>query len=56
MSARRYPEEPVFASPSEQLFVEALQENLPDDAVLICGRRFSDRGQDREADGDDKRY
>ncbi|WP_034511503.1 NERD domain-containing protein [Blastococcus sp. URHD0036] len=50
MTARRYPEEPVFAAPSEQLFVEALQENLPDDAVLICGRRFSDRGQDREAD------
>jgi hypothetical protein len=50
VTARRYPAEPVFAASSEQLFVEALQENLPDDAVLICGQRFSDRGQDREAD------
>ena len=50
MTARRYPDEPVYGSPAEQLFVEALQENLPDDAVLFCGQRFSDRRQDREAD------
>ena len=41
---------PVFGSAAEQLFVEALQEQLPDDAVLFCGLRFSDRSQDREAD------
>ena len=50
MTARRYPDEPVYGSPAEQLFVEALQEQLPDDAVLFCGQRFSDRRQDREAD------
>jgi hypothetical protein len=50
VTARRYPDEPVYGSPAEQLFVEALQENLPHDAVLFCGQRFSDRRQDREAD------
>jgi hypothetical protein len=50
VTARLFPAQPVFAAASEQLFVEALQEHLPDDAVLICGQRFSDRGQDREAD------
>ena len=50
MTARRFPEAPVFASYAEQLFADALQENLPDDAVLFCGQRFSDRRQDREAD------
>ncbi|SFL38110.1 nuclease-related domain-containing DEAD/DEAH box helicase [Geodermatophilus ruber] len=50
MTARRYPDEPVFGSPAEQLFVEALQENLPDDAVLFCNLRFSDGREDREAD------
>ncbi|CCH89514.1 putative nuclease [Modestobacter italicus] len=50
MTARRFPETPVFASPAERLFVEALQDHLPDDVVLICGQRFSDRNEDREAD------
>ena len=50
MTARRFPDAPEFASPAERLFVEALQEHLPDDAVLFCGQRFSDRKQDREAD------
>src|SRR3954447_4455516 len=50
VTARRFPESPVFASHAEQLFADALQENLPDDAVLFCGQRFSDRKQDREAD------
>ncbi|RBY91055.1 NERD domain-containing protein [Blastococcus sp. TF02A-30] len=50
MTARRFPDQPVYGSSAEQLFVEALQENLPDDAVLFCGQRFSDRQQDREAD------
>jgi hypothetical protein len=50
VTARRFPAEPRFASHAEQLFVEFLQENLPDDVVLFCGQRFSDREQDREAD------
>ncbi|GAB3358747.1 nuclease-related domain-containing DEAD/DEAH box helicase [Modestobacter lapidis] len=40
----------MFASHAERLFVETLQEHLPDDAVLFCGQRFSDGRQDREAD------
>ena len=44
MTARRYPDEPVYGSPAEQLFVEALQENLSDDdVVLFCGQLISDR-------------
>jgi len=50
VTARRFPDEPVFGSPAEQLFVEALQEQLPDDAVVFCNLRFSDGRQDREAD------
>jgi hypothetical protein len=50
VTARRFPETPVFASRAEQLFADALQERLPDDAVLFCGQRFSDHKQDREAD------
>ena len=50
MTARVFPDEPQFASASEQLFVQTLQEQLPDDAVLFCNVRFSDRGEDREAD------
>ena len=50
MTARMYPEEAVFASEAERLFVVSLREQLPDDAVLICNQRFTDRGADREAD------
>ncbi|MDP9460672.1 MAG: NERD domain-containing protein [Actinomycetota bacterium] len=50
MTARVFPDEPQFASASEQLFVQTLQDQLPDDAVLFCNLRFSDRGKDREAD------
>jgi hypothetical protein len=50
MTARRFPDAPEFASHAERLFVEALQDHLPDDAVLFCGQRFSDRTEDREAD------
>jgi hypothetical protein len=50
MTARVFPDEPQFASASEQLFVETLREQLPDDAVLFCNLRFSDRAEDREAD------
>ena len=47
MTARRFPDAPEFASAAERLFVEALQDKLPDDVVLICGQRFSDRVEDR---------
>ncbi|TFV62310.1 UNVERIFIED_ORG: nuclease [Bacillus sp. AZ43] len=50
MAARRYPAEPVYESHAERSFSEALCEQLPDDAVVICGQVFSDRKQDREAD------
>ncbi|SDP11638.1 PhoH-like protein [Klenkia soli] len=50
MTARMYPQDPDFASAAERLFVMALQEQLPNDAVLICNQRFTDRGADREAD------
>jgi hypothetical protein len=50
VTARVYPDDPEFASPAEKLFVDALRDNLPDGAVLICGQRFTDRKEDREAD------
>jgi hypothetical protein len=50
VTARPFPEEPTFASASERLFVESLQQQLPDNGALFCNVRFSDRSQDREAD------
>ncbi len=50
MTARVYPAEPTFESHAERLFAAALRDQLPDDAVLVCGQVFSDRKQDREAD------
>ncbi|MGY1927069.1 nuclease-related domain-containing protein, partial [Modestobacter sp. SYSU DS0903] len=50
MTARRFPKNPSFASYAEQLFAAALLDHLPDDAVVFCGQRFSDRREDREAD------
>ncbi|MGY2001712.1 NERD domain-containing protein [Blastococcus sp. SYSU DS1024] len=50
MTARVFPSSPVFESHAERLFAEALRDQLPDDAVMVCGQRFSDRREDREAD------
>jgi hypothetical protein len=50
VTARCFPDAPVFASAAERLFTETLQQQLPDDVVLFCGQRFSDRKEDREAD------
>ena len=50
MTARLFPPDPQFGSASERLLVQTLQGQLPDDAVLFCNLRFSDRSQDREAD------
>ncbi|MGY1669445.1 NERD domain-containing protein [Geodermatophilus sp. SYSU D00710] len=50
MTARVFPVEPVFESHAEREFAEALRDQLPDDAVMVCGQRFSDRREDREAD------
>ncbi|SFE52016.1 nuclease-related domain-containing DEAD/DEAH box helicase [Blastococcus tunisiensis] len=50
MTARIYPAEPDFESHAERLFADALREQLPDDAVMVCGQVFSDRREDREAD------
>ncbi|SDG35413.1 NERD domain-containing protein [Klenkia brasiliensis] len=50
MTARMYPADPSFESKAEELFANTLREQLPDDAVMICNQRFTDRGADREAD------
>ncbi|ROP45746.1 NERD domain-containing protein [Pseudokineococcus lusitanus] len=50
MTARLVPAEPDFAHASERDVVHRLRDGLPDDAVIVCGQRFSDREQDREAD------
>ncbi|MCZ2804864.1 NERD domain-containing protein [Modestobacter sp. VKM Ac-2983] len=50
MTARVFPVEPTFESAAEQTFVQALRDQLPDDAVLFCNLRFTDRSGDREAD------
>jgi hypothetical protein len=50
MTARIFPADPTYESHAERLFAEALRTQLPDDAVMVCGQRFSDRREDREAD------
>jgi hypothetical protein len=50
MTARIFPADPTYESYAERVFAEALREQLPDDAVMVCGQRFSDRKEDREAD------
>ncbi len=50
MTARIFPAEPTYESYAERLFAEALRDQLPDEAVLVFGQRFSDRKEDREAD------
>jgi superfamily I DNA/RNA helicase len=50
MTARIFPAEPTYESHAERLFAESLRDQLPDDAVMVCGQVFSDRKQDREAD------
>ena len=51
MPARRIPENASpTASSAERLLADALVEQLPDDAVVMCGRRLIDERQDREAD------
>jgi hypothetical protein len=50
VTARLFPDDPQFAHASEALFVQALREQLPDDAAVFCNVRLSDRSQDREAD------
>jgi ATP:corrinoid adenosyltransferase len=50
MTARVLPAEPAFQSHAERLFAETLREQLPDDAVMVCGQVFTDRKEDREAD------
>lgn len=50
MTPRIFPADPTYESHAERLFAETLREQLPDDAVLVCGQVFSDRKEDREAD------
>lgn len=50
MTSRCIPAEPEFQSPAERVAWERLRAQLPADAVLFHGLRFSDRKQDREAD------
>jgi hypothetical protein len=50
VTARLFPADPVFESYAERLFADALRQQLPDEAVMVCGQVFSDRREDREAD------
>lgn len=50
MTARCIPAAPDFQSAAERVAWDLLRTQLPDDAVLFHGLRFSDRKQDREAD------
>jgi hypothetical protein len=50
MTARIFPADPMYESYAERRFAEALRAQLPDDAVMVCGQRFTDRKEDREAD------
>jgi Nuclease-related domain/UvrD-like helicase C-terminal domain/AAA domain len=45
-----YPVAPRFEARAEESFVQALRDQLPDDAVVFCNVRFTDRAGDREAD------
>ena len=50
MAPRCFPADPDFGSDAERLVFDALRAQLPADAVLLAGLRFSDRREDREAD------
>ncbi|MGY1653305.1 NERD domain-containing protein [Geodermatophilus sp. SYSU D01119] len=50
MTARLLPDDPQFESSAERSFAEALRDQLPGDAVIICNQRFTDESEDREAD------
>lgn len=50
MTARLIPEQPEYEGAAERVFVEALREQLPDDAVILANQRFTDRRGDLEAD------
>jgi hypothetical protein len=50
VTARVYPPEANYESHAEDWFVEALVEQLPDDAVVFRNQRFTDWRDDREAD------
>ncbi len=50
MAARVFPPEAGYESYAEQWFVDALVEQLPDEAVVFRNQRFTDWREDREAD------
>ena len=50
MTARLLPDDPQFESRAERDFAEALRDQLPGGAVIICNQRFTDEREDREAD------
>jgi hypothetical protein len=50
MTARCFPERPDFEHPTERTVWTTLRDQLPDGAVLIANRWFTDRKGDHEAD------
>jgi len=50
MPARSYPAQPIFADPSEKLVWEALMEQLPIDAVVICNLKILEPNLEFEMD------
>ncbi len=50
VTARLLPADPEFATASERLLATTLRDQLPDDAVVVCGQRFAYQGRDLEAD------
>lgn len=50
MPAKSYPNQPIFADPSEKVVWQALVEQLPDDAVIVCNFKILEAQQEHEMD------
>jgi hypothetical protein len=48
--ARSYPADPIFADPSERVVWQALVQQLPADAVVVCNFKILDAQQEYEMD------
>jgi hypothetical protein len=50
MPAKSYPAQPIFADPSERVVWQALVEQLPADAVVVCNFKILEAQQEYEMD------
>ncbi len=50
MPAKSYPAQPIFADPSERIVWQALIEQLPADAVVVCNFKILEAQQEYEMD------